>query len=411
MLDKNNTPKIILASRLEGNSDYTVKINGLADANGAGISKDIPFAATQGAADAWTGESIDVFKVTADQARANSSFNAYVSIDNLAVSSEKLNKLMVIIQATGNASFSKDIKPADLVLADCLVNAKLSYNDDKLEITADIEGNLIDKPIIAVPLRSAGKGSAELKANGRIFTAAGDAGVDIAEALCKVNVNGSESGGSGGGGTVSEPYNNKRTETSTQYGGQRPQETVTVPAAAKLSFSDVTSEHWAYDYINTLIDKRIINGYDDGTFRPGNSVTRAEFVTLLQSAFRLTGEINATFDDVQEGAWYAQSVLTAASLGIVSGMGDGTFAPNTEISRQDMCVMIKNVVDLKGMGLDKKYDSVTFTDSDDIADYAEEAINILKQAGVIGGYDDGSFRPLNAVTRAEAAKIIAVLIK
>jgi endo-1,4-beta-xylanase len=91
-------------------------------------------------------------------------------------------------------------------------------------------------------------------------------------------------------------------------------------------------------------------------------------------------------------------------------MGDGTFAPNAEISRQDMCTMLKNVADNKSIMLDKQYDLSDFTDSDEIADYAKEAINLFKEAGVIDGYENGAFGPRDAVTRAAAAKVIAILI-
>ncbi len=409
VLDKNSkNPKIVLASQLAENGEYTVKLSGVADANGAEITDEINFTARKGTSETWTGEGIDVFNLTADSARANSSFKAYVSVDDLAVSSDKLNKLKFVISTTGNAEINKDTKLSDLVLADCLANAQLSYSNNKLTITADVTGNLnTGKPIITFPLKSVDAGAAEIKVNGRLMNDDDTVGINIAENAKSITVTNSGSSGPSGGGTTTNP-----SSSDTKYGGQRPNNsTVINPGTNKLSFPDVTPEHWAYEYISTLIDKKVINGYDDGTFGPSNSVARSEFVKMIQSAFRLSGEITVSFDDVADDAWYANPIRTVASLGIVSGIGDGKFAPNAEITRQDMCVMIKNVLDYKNMTLDKQYDLSSFTDFDDIADYAEEAINVLKQAGIIDGYDNGAFGPRDAVTRAEAAKVIALLIK
>ena len=409
VLDKDRSnPKIVLASQLEENGEYTVKLSGVADANGAEVADEINFTARKGTSETWTGESIDVFNVTADLARANSSFKAYVSVDDLAVSSDKLNKLKFVISTTGNAEINKDTKLSDLVLADCLANAQLSYSNNKLTVTADVTGKLnTGKPIITFPVKAVSAGTAEIKVNGRLMDDDGTIGINIAETAKGVTVTSGGSGSPSGGGTTTNP-----SSSDTKYGGQRPSGSNTItPIPDTLSFPDVTPEHWAYEYISTLIDKKVINGYDDGTFGPSNSVARSEFVKMIQSAFRLSGEITVSFDDVADDAWYAEPIRTVASLGIVSGIGDGKFAPNAEITRQDMCVMIKNVLDYKNMTLDKQYDLSSFTDFDDIADYAEEAINVLKQAGIIDGYDNGAFGPRDAVTRAEAAKVIALLIK
>lgn len=409
VLDKNSkNPRIVLASKLEENGEYTVKLSGVADADGAEIADEINFTALKGTSETWTGEDIDVFNLTADSAYANSSFKAYVSVDDLAASSDKLAKLKFVISATGNAEINKDTKLSDLVFADCLANAKLSYSNNELTVTADVKGRLnTGKPIITFPLKSADAGTAEIKVSGRLMNDDDTIGINIAQTAKSITVTGSESGGSSGSRADTNP-----SSSDTKYGGQRPGNAAVInPVTNKLTFSDVTPAHWAYEYISSLIDKKVINGYDDGTFKPSNGVARAEFVKMIKTAFRLGGEITVSFDDVADDAWYADPVRTVASLGIVSGVGDGKFAPNAEITRQDMCVIIKNVLDYKNMTPDKKYDLSSFTDSDDIADYAAEAINVLKQAGIIDGYEDGSFGPRDAVTRAQAAKVIALLIK
>lgn len=412
VLGASNTPKIVLASQFEANGKYTVKINGAADANGGEISKETSFTAVGGTSGEWIGESVDLFGVKTDTAYTSRSFKAYISAADFILSSDKLNKLSVTVQAMGNASVSSDIKLEDITLAEGLSNAKVTYSGGKAVITADIDGRLSsEKPIIIIPLNtSAASGAATLSVKGRL----GDTvvGVDIAEVICGITVSSGILGGNGSGssnGSVSKVYDSSG--NNAQYGGQRPTTSVVSPTevSKKLSFSDVTPEHWAYEYISSLIERKVIYGYDDGTFQPSAYVTRAEFVTMLRRAFRLNGDVTVSFSDVAEDAWYAEDIGIAASGGVVSGMGDGTFAPNDEITRQDMCVMLKNVMDTKGILFDKKYDLSSFTDSEDIAEYAKEAINSLKQAGIIDGYDDGAFRPRKAVTRAESAKVIALV--
>ena len=191
-------------------------------------------------------------------------------------------------------------------------------------------------------------------------------------------------------------------------GGMSAPTTTPAPTSA---FRDLPSSHWAYGYVKALAEKNVINGYDDGTFRPSNNVTREEFVKMIISA---TGMLQAgaecEFSDVPAGAWYYEYVASAYAKEIVSGMDEGAFGVGTNITRQDVAVIAARIIKrLKGT-VPETVES-TLTDIDTVSDYATDSVKLLNGMGIINGYDDGSFMPKNTLTRAEAATIISRLIE
>jgi len=174
-----------------------------------------------------------------------------------------------------------------------------------------------------------------------------------------------------------------------------------------ITFSDIDSVPWAKEAIETFAAMGVVNGMGDGTFRPHNNVTRAEFTKILMMAFGLVDE-NAvsSFSDVKEGAWYYKPIASAEKLGIVKGKGDGTFGVNEEILRQDIAVMLYRTAQYLGIDLDGDANEITFTDEADISGYAKEAVAAMQKAGIIKGIGDGSFAPKKLATRAEATVMI-----
>ena len=170
-------------------------------------------------------------------------------------------------------------------------------------------------------------------------------------------------------------------------------------------FNDVGSEHWAYSYINTLTEKKIISGYEDGTFKPDNSVKREEFIKLVAEALNLTGTVDTDFSDLPSDAWYTPYVKAAVSAGIINGVSDTTFGTGMELTRADMALIIARALKLENAnGGDK------FLDDNEIPDYAKEAVYILKSEGILSG-NNGNFEPKRSLTRAECAKIVTYLLK
>ena len=131
---------------------------------------------------------------------------------------------------------------------------------------------------------------------------------------------------------------------------------------------------------------------------------------MLVLAFDLKNDGNSdiSFSDVNTDEWYAPYIKTAYALGIVKGVSEEEFGIGIYISRQDMAVMITRA---KNIETADNMPENTFADEDQIADYARVSVAYLKNAGVINGYDDGSFRPYGNATRAETAKILYGLLK
>ena len=176
------------------------------------------------------------------------------------------------------------------------------------------------------------------------------------------------------------------------------------------SFNDISDVDWAKEAINYLAEKGIVSGRDEKRFAPKDNVKREEFVKMIVLAFDLKNDGNSdiSFSDVNTDEWYAPYIKTAYALGIVNGVSKNKFGIGSYISRQDMAVMITRA---KNIELADNTPENTFTDAEQIADYARVSVAYLKNAGVINGYDDGSFRPSGNVTRAETAKVLYGLLK
>ena len=175
-----------------------------------------------------------------------------------------------------------------------------------------------------------------------------------------------------------------------------------------MEFDDVGEKHWAATHIQDLVDRGAVSGKEHGRFAPEDSITRAEIVKILAYLSGKTGEADSVFSDVPAGAWYASSVAWGAERGIVKG-GNGMFYPLAPISRQDMAVILERyALEVAGTALTGQQEQLTFEDQSAISSYARDAVMAMQTAGVVVG--GGIFRPMDPVTRAEASKMISVLL-
>ncbi len=170
------------------------------------------------------------------------------------------------------------------------------------------------------------------------------------------------------------------------------------------AFTDLNGVDWAKESINALAEAGVVNGTGDGTFAPSNNVTRAEFVKMIVTAFGFehTGT-PAGFDDVAGDEWYADTVYIAAENGIVNGY-DGKFSPLDNISCQDAALILQRVADMKSIALTEPPVEETAA-----AEYAREAVALLKGNGVIDGAM--SFSAAANATRAQSAYMIYNIYK
>ncbi len=167
------------------------------------------------------------------------------------------------------------------------------------------------------------------------------------------------------------------------------------PASAQ--FFDING-HWAEKQINNWAGGGLAGGYSDGTFKPGKQITRAEFVALINRAFKKQDKIDrADFKDVKDSHWFYAEVAVAQADGFCTGYSDGTFRPLQSITRQEAASIICRLLSLDATDTGGN----TFTDAENIAPWAWEAVNAVAKTGIMSGYKDGSFRGTNPITRAE----------
>jgi len=215
-------------------------------------------------------------------------------------------------------------------------------------------------------------------------------------------------GGGGGGGSYTPPEK--------EDDGVISKPVITVPEEEEkeeiiMDFSDVERNFWGYNAIKSLYEKNIMKGKEEGLFGTNSLIKREEIAAVLVRAFDMQLKNDVTiFSDVSSEAWYATEVANASSNGIIKGYPDGSFGVNKNVTRQDLCVMLFNLLKEKNIDIASDEEK-SFTDKENISDYAREAVFTLSGAGIINGYDDGSFRPRGNATRAEAASLINGLLE
>lgn len=180
----------------------------------------------------------------------------------------------------------------------------------------------------------------------------------------------------------------------------------TVVDASKIEvFSDTVYSAVYRNISNT----KFLEGYSDNTVRPNNHVTRAEFVFMVARAlggFDETKNYGASFPDVDRKKWYANAIAYGKQVGIVDGYQDGGFRPEDKITRAEAARILADAIGLDASSIEKEAQGPkTFSDVVPGAWY-ENYVEVLYRANVVDGYEDGTFRPRNRVTRAEAVKLI-----
>lgn len=185
----------------------------------------------------------------------------------------------------------------------------------------------------------------------------------------------------------------------------------TVVKSAK-TFKDING-HWAKSSIDLLASKLIVSGTNSDTFSPSQQITRAEFAALITRALGLatvSGEIS--FKDVNSSAWYADAISTAVGAELISGYTDGSFKPDSLITRQEMASVLAKAIKYTGRSLNA--DSVAlakFSDAASIPAWSQAAVAEIATEGIIQGLTDGSFAPQKPATRAEVVTMLEKTLK
>lgn len=199
---------------------------------------------------------------------------------------------------------------------------------------------------------------------------------------------------------------NGQTIVNIHYSGSG---TFVIVTSAK-TFDDVTN-HWAKSYIERSASKLLVTGRTNALFAPNEEITRAEVVTVLVRVLGLQSNNSyESFNDVTANAWYAKAIQIATSEGIVEGYSDGSFKPNQPVSREELAVIIKRVMNNIGISLSTEMDTA-FADDIQIHSWAKESVYALKQAGIVTGKSNGQFKPGATATRAEAVAMIVRMLE
>lgn len=195
--------------------------------------------------------------------------------------------------------------------------------------------------------------------------------------------------------------------------------TDTVIPKTAADFQDL-GNHWAKEPISLCLSIGLFSGVNDTEFQPNGTMTRGMLVTVLGKAASGNGKVDlketidpknvVEFTDVKKGAWYADYVEWAAAAGIVSGTGDGSFAPNRPVTREELAVILDHFTELWGGGTTVKNSPAQFADQNRISSWAGAAVKTMQMAGVISGKPDGTFDPKGTATRAEVAQTVVNLL-
>ncbi|KUK72834.1 MAG: S-layer domain protein [Clostridiales bacterium 38_11] len=174
-------------------------------------------------------------------------------------------------------------------------------------------------------------------------------------------------------------------------------------SASGLEFNDVEN-HWAKDSIDQWIEKGLIKGYDDGTFKPNGYITRGEFITLANNVIKSEEEIEINFDDVTEEEWYYKELKKAIFLEYIKGYEDNTFRADQNITRQEVAVILQKIIQLNPS---EENALESFSDTSDIPEWSRNALQLAVQKGYLTGYEDNTLKASNYITRAESVKVLS----
>lgn len=176
-----------------------------------------------------------------------------------------------------------------------------------------------------------------------------------------------------------------------------------VNAESAVANSDELSGHWAEQTLRSWISEGLLQGYEDGTYKPDNAITRAQFVSLMNRVFSITDDTDVLFKDVAASHWAYAQIANAVQNGYVKGYADNSFKPERDVTRQEAAVMVANYLKLKQENTASIH---TFHDASSISDWSADAIAALVDQQIMKGLDNGNFAPTASLSRAQAVTLL-----
>ncbi|SEC00569.1 S-layer homology domain-containing protein [Paenibacillus sp. GP183] len=252
-------------------------------------------------------------------------------------------------------------------------------------------------------------------------------GVTTVSVLSYTNTSSSSSDHSSGSGDISsrtpaveiptegKPVNTEPTKPTTKNVFTKNVDTVKVINSLKgnlltakessAAFTDIKT-HWGSQNINVFVKLGVVSGYEDGSFHPDAKITRAEFATIISKIFNIEGSSNTLSLSDVKGHWAKDEIQALASHGIINGYEDGSFKPDNSITRAEIIVILSRIIDLSTT---QKLNNVTFGDV--TGTWNVQQIKASAEVGLIEGRDNSIFAPNEFSTRAESLTVILRALK
>ena len=168
----------------------------------------------------------------------------------------------------------------------------------------------------------------------------------------------------------------------------------------KIDFSDFKAEHYAYEAVQSLSNLNAISGYADGTFRPDASVTRGQAAAMINRILKHVPKKSASYTDVSSGHIFAHDIAAIQELGVINGFKDGTFRPDETMTRAQMAVIVKNAFNIQQSMVSTSSDTKVYADIS-ASYWAHDAIVLMKVIDLTTGFKTNVFRPTDQATRAD----------
>jgi hypothetical protein len=187
--------------------------------------------------------------------------------------------------------------------------------------------------------------------------------------------------------------------------------TVYSPAFADTPKSKLITDihgYWAESTLDRWLDAGWLHGYDDKTVRPDHPISRGEFISLINRSFQFTETQSISFTDLKTDEWEYVETQKAVKAGYIMGYTDHTVHVHDPVSRQEAAVIIARLLNVHTSSTSGKND---YSDAENIASWSKNAIEAVTNKGIMEGYDDHTFRPDQAITRAEAVVVLDMALK
>ena len=176
-----------------------------------------------------------------------------------------------------------------------------------------------------------------------------------------------------------------------------------------VKFSDVPRGYWAFDFIGEMQKRGVLNGYPNGYYYPDNYVERCEFAKIMVGAagLRLEDPEYSYFCDVRYDDWFYSYVETAKDyLTGYKSFGENYFRPNNYALREDIAVALVKLKGYDTKSADQSMLKTMFSDYESISESAKPYVAAAVERGLVSGYEDGTFRGQDSISRAEAAAML-----